>query len=174
MRKRDITKPTIYLDACIIIDLLEGGKDAAAAEHVFKLADARLVNLVTSVITIAEAWHAKVEIEGKAPAADIQERISHVWSPETGIHLVDVHEIIARDALDLLRTGIEQGWSKTNTCDAIHLITAKNEQANILLTRDGPMRKWSPIVGMKICTPLEADWPELPRDPEPDPQMKLL
>ena len=110
--------------------------------------------LVTSVITIAEVWHAKAEIDGKAPDPDVERMIASLWHPDASpIWLVDVHEVIVRDAAKLLRQGIQHGWRKTKGVDGVHLVTAKREGVQEFWTTDGAMKKWEPIVGYKVCTP---------------------
>ena len=131
------------------------------------------VSLITSTITIAEAWKATEELNNKAISPEVEKKLHRLWHPAASpIELVDVHELIARECgIALLRTGIEKGWSKTCGNDAIHLVTAKRYKADEFLTNDAGMKKWESILGFKVCAP-HYDLPEqaeLYAPPEPKP-----
>ena len=126
---------------------------------------------MTSTVTIAEVWHAKAEIDGRAPDPEVARKISQLWNPSSSpVQLIDFHELIAREAVAILRSGIERGWRKTRGVDGIHLATAKREGAHELLTTEGTkMQRWEPIIGCKICPPHWEPKPEQ-RDMFQEPQ----
>jgi predicted nucleic acid-binding protein len=157
MAKRDISKPTYYLDSCVLIDLIERPETEEPAKTVAAIisaAEEGKLNLVTSTLTIVEVTYVKREIDGKALDASIEEQIEQLWHPASSpIRLVDVHEIIAREAVRLLRDNLKRGWTKTRSADAIHLVTARREFASEFLTNEHAMKKWGEILGFKVCAP---------------------
>jgi predicted nucleic acid-binding protein len=180
MPKRDISKPTYYLDACVLIDLIELPETHPASQAVARVldeADEGKCNLVTSVLTIAEVLYAKHEIDGKALDPFVEAKIAELWHPSASpIQLVEVHELIARDANRLLRDHLCNGWTKTGTIDAVHLATAHREFATEFFTNEHAMKKWEDVMGFKVCaahpaTPADASLfslPPAPAGPPPD------
>jgi predicted nucleic acid-binding protein len=146
-----------YLDACVLIDLIEHPIDQEPAKTIAAmLADAEdgRISLVTSTITIPEVTWAKTELDNKAIDSEVQKKIDRLWNPaSSSIALVEVHELIAREALALLRGGIERGWCKTKALDGIHLATAKRENVDELITTEHAMKKWADLLGFKVCSP---------------------
>jgi len=85
------------------------------------------------------------------------------------IRLIDVHELIAREALKLLRDGIANGWAKTKGVDAIHLATARREGVQEFVTTEKAMNKWAAVLGFKVCAPHhEPRIDQLPLLPPPE------
>ena len=157
MAKRDISKPTYYLDSCVLIDLIERPDSEEPAKTIsaaFAAADDGKINLVTSTLTIVEVTYAKQELERKSLDPIVEQKIEQLWHPASSpIRLVDVHEIIVREALRLLRDNLKRGWTKTRSADAIHLITAKRELADEFWSNDHAMKKWGEVLGFKVCSP---------------------
>jgi predicted nucleic acid-binding protein len=148
--------PRYYLDACVLIDLIEHPVEAEPARTIAAMldeADKGRVRLVTSTITVVEVWNAKREVDRNEIAADVEEVISRLWHPDGPIELITVSELIAKEALGMLRSCIERGWSKTQGNDAVHLITAKRENVDEFLTTERAMNKWGDMLGFKVCAP---------------------
>lgn len=166
--------PTYYVDSCVFIDLIETPPDQEPAKTIAAIiaaaAESR-VRLVTSILTIGEVWHTKAEIDGKCPDPEVEKRLFQLWNPAVSpIWLVDVHELVVRDAVKLLRQGIPNGWCKTKGVDGIHLATAQRERVDEFLTTEKAMSKWSPVVGFKVCAPhYEPGEPEDNRLPFTEP-----
>ncbi|MCY2953304.1 MAG: PIN domain-containing protein [Planctomycetota bacterium] len=164
MAKRDISKPTYYLDACIFIDLIECPATQEPAKTIAAvIADAEdeKCNLVTSVLTITEVVYAKHEINQKAIDPAIEVKLDHLWHPSgSPIQLVDVHELIVREANRLLRDNLKRGWTKTRGNDAIHLVTAKREFVDEFFTNEKAMEKWGEVLGFKVCAPHSVPLPQ--------------
>ena len=84
----------------------------------------------------------------------MEAKIARLWHPASSpIRLVDVHELICRDTVKLLRSGIEKGWARTKGVDGIHLVTAQRERVDEFWTSDGGMDKWGPLLGFTVCAP---------------------
>jgi hypothetical protein len=116
MARRDISIPTYYLDSCVLLDLIEHPQTQEPAKTiaaVMAAAEQEKCVLVTSVMTIVEVLYAKHEIQNRAIDPVVQDKIDRLWhSGSSPIILVDVHEMIARDAVQLLRDQIKWGWAK--------------------------------------------------------------
>ena len=124
------------------------------------------------MLTISEVWYAKREITGKAVDSDVEKQISLLWHPGTSpIRTVEVSELIAKDSLTLLRSGISLGWSKTKGADGIHLATAQREEADEFFTTESAAKKWAEICGFKVCEP---HYEPLPTPPPPPPSQPKL
>lgn len=165
MAKNDASKPTYYLDSCVLIDLIEHPASEEPAKTIYSIiADAEKgrFDLVTSTLTMAEVWYVKAEVDKHAIDPEVEKKINQLWHPiSSPIRIVEVHEGITRDALRLLRDSIFKGWGKTKGVDAVHLITAHREGATEFFTSgERAMRKWESSFGFKICRPHY----------EPDPQ----
>src|SRR5579859_8179649 len=125
MGKSDPRKPKYYVDACVFIDLIEHPADQEPAKTIAAILEAAEngeCEVVTSTVTIAEVWHAKSEIDHRAPDPEVARKISQLWNPTSSpVQLIDFHELIAREAVAILRSGIDKGWRKTRGVDGIHL-----------------------------------------------------
>ena len=168
MGKYSANKPTIYLETSVLMELIEG-PDAAPIVQTMKsvIRDAKggRFDLVTSVLSIAEVFYAKHEADGRSVDPDIEQKIRLLWHPGTSpIRVVEVSEMIALDSLNLLRNGINQGWSNTKGADGIHLSTATREEADEFFTTEGAMKKWEQVCGFRVCEP---HYEALPPPPPP-------
>lgn len=157
MAKRDISKPTYYIDSCVFIDLIElppTDERARIIAQVITDAEDEKCNLVTSILTIAEVVYSKHEIDKKTLDPIIEEKIDKLWHPASSpIQLVDVHELIVRDARKWLREGVTRGWTKTRGIDAIHLATAHREFVDEFFTNERAMEKWGLVMGFAVRCP---------------------
>ena len=86
----------------------------------------------------------------------VKSSIDQIWS-DPSIDLVEVNEIIAENARDLIRNSIENGWSLKSK-DAVHLATAKwvdkyIYQIKEFFTFDGRLKKYEILVGFPIKEP---------------------
>ncbi|MEX2387535.1 MAG: PIN domain-containing protein [Phycisphaeraceae bacterium] len=152
-------KPVYYLDACVFIDLIECDEDQEPAKTIIAVlneADKQSgrFKVVTSYLTVVEVLWAKHEADNHQIDPDVEMKINALWHPDSPVHLVEVHELIARDAQKLLRDGLKKKWKKTKGNDAIHLITAKREGATEFFTNgEQAMKKWGKLLGFDVCKP---------------------
>ena len=155
MAKRSGQKPTYYLDANVLIDLIEHPADQEPARTVASLlddGDRGRVNLVTSTLTIIEVWKAKRELDKDTLDPEVEKTINNLWHPDSSpIQLVDCSELIVREAQVMLRKGIARGWTKTKGFDAVHLVTAAREKVDEFFTSEHAMYKWGEVLGLPVC-----------------------
>src|SRR5690606_10601494 len=89
------------------------------------------------------------------------------WGDSSLIEFIDFNERIARQARDLIREAIGQGYA-LRTNDAIHLASASYVDANEFLTYDKKLEKFSAIIACAIREPYLVS-PRLPFiDDDPD------
>lgn len=149
--------PTYYLDACVFIDLIETPADQEPAKTIAAVltdAEKGKIKVVTSILTIAEVTHARYEFDRRTLDPEVEKKIAMLWNPASSpVWLVDVHEQVSRDAMKLLRQGVERGWRKTRGADGIHLATAMRERVKKFFTTEHAMKKWGPLCGFEVCPP---------------------
>gem|GEM_PF-2060367 len=147
------------LDACVLIDLLqypEHQEPAKSVVSLLKAAEEGQMDLVTSVLSIAEVCFAASE-RTRNLEDDVEEKIKKLWRPAASpIRLVEVHELIAREAHKLVRyEGVPKKWFGIKGPDAIHLMTAQRERVDALVTNDKGLDKCGKQLGLQVCQPLD-------------------
>lgn len=162
-------RKTFYLETSVLIDLIGHAETVEPAKTLVSiLEDAKKgrYDVVTSAITIVEVLKAKHEVDSSVARFDqaVHDRIQKLWHPGTSpIRIVEVHELIAREALRMFRDGLMTGLAKTKGNDLVHLATAKREGVDeFFVSGNKDLRKWEPAVGFKICAP---HWE--PKNPDP-------
>jgi hypothetical protein len=83
------TRLLVYLDACVFIDLIQTPPHLEPAKTIVSIiADAEQgkCDLITSTVTIAEAWCGNAEIERKEPSAEVERLVSRLWNPAASPH----------------------------------------------------------------------------------------
>jgi predicted nucleic acid-binding protein len=157
MAKAEVPLERYYLDACVLLDLIEHPAHVEPAKTIvalFEDAAAGRFELVTSVLSIVEVLYAKEEKDRRQLDPAIEEKIRRLWHPGSSpVRIVEAHELVVKDAMRLLRDGIVHGWSKTGAIDAIHLATARRERATEFFTTEDAMNKWAEVIGVKVCAP---------------------
>jgi predicted nucleic acid-binding protein len=171
MAKSNERPPRYYLDSSVLIHFIEHVEtDELVTILVPIIEDAKKgrFDLVTSTLTIAEVLYGASERKQDGSGVidpEIERKINLLWHPGTSpIRLVDVHELIAKEAMQLFRSGIPKGWFKTGGCDAIHLVTARHEMVDEFFTTENAAKKWESEVGFTICPP-HYDPPPKPLEP---------
>jgi hypothetical protein len=145
------------LESSLIIDVIECAPDKEPAKtlwELFEAAENKQCELITSVATIAEVFYAKHERDKKKLDPEISAQIEKLWHPDSSpLRLIEVHELIAREAGAMLRDHVVKGFCKTGGLDGIHLVTAKREKADEFFCSERAMTKWGEVLGFKVCKP---------------------
>lgn len=171
-------KPKLYIDACPLIDLVKVQVGAAGqstarqnevlfTQQLIEAAKAGKVELYTSTLTIAECTHVKDPAKERAAKPFFRALL------ESGrvFRLVQVTSSIAEQARDLR-------WDEEiqlSGADGIHLATARAMRCHELLSHDGKMLGYAPVVapfGLRVIRPSETRaitgiQPSLALDPGP-------
>lgn len=146
--------PLIYWDADVFTSYVENHPDRAALIELM-LADARAgqIELVTSVITIAEVAYAASERIAGELSPEVFQKIDALWAPGAPARVVEVYPLIASRARNLIRECLLRGWSGLRAHDAIHLATAQQLHADEIHTYEEKWPRYAEIVGIPITEP---------------------
>jgi len=131
--------PRVYWDSCVFLSYFNGDIDRLPhIEALLKSASAdNAIEIVTSTISITEVAFAQVEQTGKTDPA-IEAAMDKLWADRSAVMLVDCHELIARQARNLMRVALQHSW-KLKPPDAIHLATAARMGVTEFHTYDGAL-----------------------------------
>ena len=145
----------IYWDACVWLSYINGYADRQPILDAL-LADSNSPtgqrHIVTSTISQTEVAFALVELNNKALDPNIESLIDQLWSDKEAITLIEYHSVIAYDARDLIRMGLEHGWS-LKPLDAIHLATANWFECTEFHTYDSRLERYAQTLGFSISEP---------------------
>ncbi len=149
-----MAKPLVYLDACIFLRYIDA-KEPHHNEAVRWLdeARARQLEIVTSVISIAEVAFSAQEKLGKALSVATERTIDELWKPGL-VRIVEVSRFVATEARKIGRRALDQGLSKrVRGADTIHMATALVRRVDVIHTYDSDWKAYEPILGIQICEP---------------------
>jgi hypothetical protein len=83
---------------------------------------------------------------------ETEAKIDKLWHPDSVIKTVEIHELITRNAKDLMRQIMPLGYS-LKPGDAIHLVTAQFASATEFHTYDHRLFKFQQYLGFGIGYP---------------------
>lgn len=137
---------SVYLDACILIDLIKNTDSAPAVRSLLAHVDAKRVTLVSSTLMLTEVLPSH---NGTTTLVRQQVR-DLLTSPLT--MLLDVDQAVAQTAADLRVEHHLDG------IDSIHVATAVVAEAELLFTRDGryPLKT---LGNLTLSAPYDVDNP---------------
>lgn len=144
----------VYWDACVFLHYIEGTQewmpilDALLEEA----SESKGLVIVTSSVSITEVAFAQAERSGKSLDPKIEAAIDALWNDRSAVTLVEVNEIIAREARRLLRRAVESG-RHLKPMDAIHLATAVNRRVDDFHTTDGRLQQGWQDLGFPVRDP---------------------
>jgi predicted nucleic acid-binding protein len=151
-------QPLIYWDADVLTSYVEDHPDRAPIIDLL-LADARssMIELVTSVISIAEvAYAGSVRLDGSV-SPEIDRKIDGLWLPGSPVRVVEVYPFIASRARTLIRESVGRGWTGLRAHDAVHLATAQHLKVDEVHTYEPKWVKYSELIGIPISEPRTGD-----------------
>ncbi|MBI2303444.1 MAG: PIN domain-containing protein [Chloroflexi bacterium] len=117
----------LYWDACVFLSYIEEVDermpilDSLLADSALTYGD---IEIVTSMLTVAEVAFAPFEKANKVLDPDIEKKIEGLWIPGGAVRLIEFHYSLAEGARDLVRMAVFNGW-RLKPPDAIHLASAK-------------------------------------------------
>jgi predicted nucleic acid-binding protein len=128
-------KPTVYVDACVLISLLgdEHSERVADIEALLERGASQEIDIITSTFTVVEVAFAACEKQQEALDDEQLAIIDALYFPSSPIVTVEFHLGVARLAREAKRIAMQNGW-KLRSGDAVHLATAKAYDAIELAT----------------------------------------
>lgn len=145
----------LYWDACVFLSYINEMPDRLPdIEALLEQAQRGEIQIVTSVVSVAEVAFAASEQQARALDEKQEDRIARLWALGSPIQLVDVHLLIAEKARALQRAGVPQGWTGLRSPDAIHLATAQHEEVAEVNTYDPGWYKYASVIGRPIKRPV--------------------
>jgi len=142
-----------YWDACVFLSYINGVEDRLPIiDDLFSKARTAGCQIVTSTWSITEVAYETSEKGTRILQPDVEKRIDSLWADRAAVKLVDVYELLQRDARRLMREGIQRGWN-LKPVDAVHLATAISAKASEFHTYDGGLQKYEEIIGFPVCEP---------------------
>lgn len=147
----------LYWDSCVPLSFINGTPERLPViEEIFRMARRGEVELLTSVLTQTEVAFGASEQAGGQLDAAVEEKIDGLWTPSSPLKPVEFYDLVARDAMGLIRRGLAQGWGKLKPPDAIHLATAQRVGVDRFHTYDDRLLKWDGTAGFPITEPALA------------------
>lgn len=146
----------VYWDACVFLSFLEG-REGMVETIAALLEDGGSQNgqitILTSTLTIVEvAYIAYERTQGSLDPAAL-ERIDALWADREAVKLVEVYELIVREARDLIRQSVHNCEWTLKAADAIHLATARRLGAVEFHTYDPKLLKHARLFGLSVVEP---------------------
>lgn len=146
-------EPVIYWDSNVLISYLDGDEDRLPIiDELFRRSRAREIDLITSVVSQVEVAYIASEKEGGALDPQIEQSINELWIPASPINVVELHELIATRARELIRVGLVESRA-LKPMDAIHLASAESISAGELHTYDESLERWTGTMNFAIREP---------------------
>lgn len=151
-----------YWDAsvfCAYISNEEGRADVVG--ELLEACRGERIEIWTSQFSVVEVAQEATERTQKRLSSDAEERIDSLWLPPTNIRIVEISELVARDARSLVRALIPDGLA-LRSADAVHLATAMRIQPRLdrIYCYDNWPR-YQEMIGIPISEP--ASLPKPPK-----------
>lgn len=141
--------PLYYWDACVPLSYINAVPDRLPHIDAFMSKSGVDFRLITSVLSITEVAFAASEQVNGVLDPSVEERISKLWNASSPIRIVELYELIALKAQQLMRAAIKNRWS-LKPADAIHLATADQLKVSAFHTYDEPLFKYSDLTETKF------------------------
>ena len=108
--------------------------------------------IVTSTLSMAEVAFTEQERLRQALGDTELSKIDSIFQDDNVVLLVDLNQLIAQRARDVMRVGLEKSLKK-DPRDCIHLATAKFMRAVEVHTYEKSLWDYSAHLGIKVCEP---------------------
>jgi hypothetical protein len=104
--------PLIYWDSCVFLSYFNGEPHRLPTiEALLRNANVdHSIEIVTSAISVTEVAYAQIEQAGTLDPS-VEAAMDTFWADRTVVLLIDCHELIARQARNLMRTALQRGWA---------------------------------------------------------------
>lgn len=144
----------LYWDSSVFLAYLNDETERVdVIEELFSRAQEGSVEIVTSVSSITEVAFVATEQAGGVLSEEAAQQIDKLWSDRSAVRLYEFHELVAREARELIRQALANKWS-LKPFDAIHLATASRAGVEECHTYDPKWAKFQPLTKIaRICEP---------------------
>ncbi|MDQ3780035.1 MAG: hypothetical protein M3354_05760 [Chloroflexota bacterium] len=98
----------IYWDSCVFIHYIEGTKEWMPILDALldEASQGNRLVILTSTVSITEVAYAKSEKPGNVLDSNIEAAIDNLWNGLSAVQLVELSQIVARDARSLVRQSV--------------------------------------------------------------------
>jgi predicted nucleic acid-binding protein len=152
--------PHYYWDSCVFLAYISNEPSRAnVIETMLEECRKGSIQISTSMLTVGEVAYASYEKAKQSIDVDAEAKIDSLWKPATRIQLLEVTELVIREARALLRTGLSEGLMP-KLPDAIHLASAKRVGVDEVHTYD-KLQKYADLAHVIIKEPALIQ-PQLP------------
>lgn len=147
------TNPTYYWDASVFLAYVK--KEDGRWETVLNLleeCDNGNIDIWTSTLSIAEVTRGNTE-PGKIVPMKTQNKIDALWDPPSKIKLLEVTQMVVKEARNVIRAIHGNAKTGIRSADAIHLASAIQKDIKEVHAYDNAVRSFAEILDLKIVIP---------------------
>lgn len=152
-----------YCDSCVFLAYFNGETNRVdTLDQLFdEVTSETSQKLVTSAFSIIEVAHLASEKRRGKLDPIVEQTLDNFWQNSALLEMVDFHELLARNARQLMRQALDMGYSLKGP-DALHLVSAQAVGATEFFTYDDKLlERYSDIIGATVCQPY-VNQPRLP------------
>ncbi len=146
----------LYWDACVFLSYINGvAGRLPIIDDLLARSGSADHQIITSTLSITEVAFADKEKQNNSLDATTEKLIDSLWNDRDKVKFIEVHQIVQHKARQIMREAMTRGWN-LKAADAIHLASAAINKATRFHTYDGPLIKYSPLIGIPIEEPSAA------------------
>ncbi len=145
--------PVYYWDSSVFLAYIK--KEVGRYETVLNMleeCDNDNIEIWTSTLSIAEVTRDNTQ-PGKIVTMKTQNKIDALWEPPSKIKLIDVSQMVVKEARNVIRTIHGTEMTGIRSVDAIHLASAIQKEIKEFHVYDEQVNKFADILDLKITEP---------------------
>jgi len=151
-RKKKVI-PVYYWDASVFLAFIKEEKERyETVTNLLEECDNGNIHIWTSTLSIAEVTRGKTE-PGKIVPMKTQNKIDALWEPPSKIKLIEVTQMVVKEARNVIRAIHGNAKTGIRSADAIHLASAIQKDIKEVHTYDDTLPTFAAIVDLKIGNP---------------------
>lgn len=160
-KKTKTTIPVYYWDASVFLAYVkeEHGRSDTVLD-LLEECDNGNIDIWTSTLSIAEVTRGNTQ-PGKIVPMKTQNIIDALWEPPSKIKLVEVTQMVVKEARNVIRAIHGNARKGIKSVDAIHLASAIQKEIREVHTYDNGMQTFAKILDLKILEPYDNKYPLL-------------